>query len=114
MTGRSIKKHICAMPVGKGYARKSKATRYAGGYLLLGLNKQGEKRRKRREQSTAAVAAVAGRRQDGSERAVFVKAEQKRDDDGQSTAVKHVRAEEPVFRAENKQRDQNPKGRITR
>ena len=22
------------MPVGKGYARKSKATRYAGGYLL--------------------------------------------------------------------------------
>ena len=24
------------MPVGKGYARKSKATRYAGGYLLVG------------------------------------------------------------------------------
>ena len=23
------------MPVGKGYARKSKATRYAGGYLLI-------------------------------------------------------------------------------
>ena len=37
MTGRSIKKHICAMPVVKGYARKSKATRYAGGYLLVGL-----------------------------------------------------------------------------
>ena len=26
------------MPVGKGYARKSKATRYAGGYLLVSLN----------------------------------------------------------------------------
>jgi len=38
MTGRSIQKHICAMPVEKGYARKSKATRYAGGYLLSMLN----------------------------------------------------------------------------
>jgi len=34
VAGRSIKKHICATPVEKGYARKSKATRYAGGYLL--------------------------------------------------------------------------------
>lgn len=73
-----------------------------------------EKKGEKGEKSTAAVAAVARRRQDRSERAVFVKAEQKRDDDGQSTAAKHVRAEEPVFRAENKQSNQNPKGRVTR
>jgi hypothetical protein len=35
MTGRSTKEHICATPVVKGYARKCKANRYAGGYLLL-------------------------------------------------------------------------------
>ena len=28
------KKYICATPVVKGYARKCKATRYAGRYLL--------------------------------------------------------------------------------
>lgn len=72
-----------------------------------------EKKEKKGEKSTA-VAAVARRRQDRSECAVFVKAEQKRDDDRQSAAAKHVRAEEPVFRAENKQSNQNPKGRITR
>ena len=73
-----------------------------------------EKKGEKGEKSTAAVAAVAARRQNGSERTVLVKAEQKRDDDRQSAATKRVRAEEPVFRAENKQSNQNPKGRITR
>ena len=49
--------------------------------FCLGKNKQGEKGEKG-EKSTAAVAAVASWRQDRSERAIFVKAEQKRDDDG--------------------------------
>lgn len=40
--------------------------------------------------AVAAIAAVARRRQNGRERTVFIKAVQKRDEDGQSAATKYV------------------------
>ena len=62
---------------------------------------------------TAAV-AVARRRQDSGKRAVSVQAEQKRRDDRQAATAEHVRAEDPVFRAEYEQCDKDPKGNVTR
>ena len=50
----------------------------------------------------AVMVAVARRGQQRSKRSVFVKAEQKRDDDGESAAAENVGAERTVFRAENK------------
>ena len=58
----------------------------------------------------AAIAAVAARCEDGGKGAVFVKAEKQSEHDGQSTAAKHVGTENTVFRAEDKQCDENPKG----
>ena len=57
--------------------------------------------------------AAALRGQNRSERSVFIKAEQQRDDDRQSAAAENVRAENPVFRSKNEQSDKNPKGHIT-
>ena len=57
--------------------------------------------------------AAALRRQNRGKCSVFIKAEQQRDNDGQSAATENVRAENPVFRAENEQSDKNPKGHIT-
>ena len=70
---------------------------------------------RQRKHSTAAATAIATARrgQDGSERSVFIKAEQKRDDDGKTAAAERVGAENPVFRAEYKQSDKDPKGSIT-
>ena len=70
---------------------------------------------KSKEKSTAvAVArAVASRRQNGRKRTVFVQAEQKRDQDGQTATVKDVGAEHTVFRAKYEQSNENPKGSVT-
>ena len=57
--------------------------------------------------------AVAGRGKQGRHGAVFVKAEEKGDYNGQAAAVKNVRAERAIFRAKNKQRDKNPKGYVS-
>ena len=50
---------------------------------------------------TATVARARGREECG-ERAVFIKAEQKRNDNGQSTAAEDIRTENAVLRAEDK------------
>ena len=52
--------------------------------------------------AVAVMVAVARRSQQRSKRSIFVKAEQKRDDDGESAAAENVGAERTVFRAENK------------
>ena len=57
--------------------------------------------------------AVARGSENCGKRSVFIKTVHKRDKDGKTAAVKDVRAEETVFRAENKQSDKNPKGAIT-
>jgi hypothetical protein len=59
----------------------------------------------------AAIAAVGG--EERGKRSVFIQTVQQSDNDGQRAAAKGVRAENTVFRAEHKQRNQNPKGRIT-
>lgn len=80
----------------------------------IGLRSFCKIRRKNEEKlATAVAAAVTRRRQDSGKRTVFVKAEQKRDDDGQAAAAENVGAEEAVLRAENEQRDKNPKGNVT-
>ena len=43
---------------------------------------------------------------------LFVQTEQEREDNRQSATAEDVRTEETVFRAENKQCDQNPKGDV--
>ena len=48
------------------------------------------------------AAAVARRGEQGSERAVFVETEEKRQNDGQSASAEQVGTEETVFRTENK------------
>ena len=57
--------------------------------------------------------AVARRRQNRRERAVFIQAVQKRNDDGKRATAQNVRTENPVFRAEYKQSDKDPKGYVT-
>ena len=59
------------------------------------------------------MASVAGRRQKGRKRAVFVKAEKQSDNNGKSAAAENVRAEDTVFRAEHEQSNKNPKGNVT-
>ena len=59
----------------------------------------------------AAAVAVGGKK--GRKRSVLIKAIQKRYDDGQATAAQNVRAENAVLAAEYKQRDQDPKSRVT-
>lgn len=83
----------------------------AGSVLPQG-NVKGDK-----EKSLATAVAVAvtvtRRRQDGRKRAVFIKAEQQRDDDGQSAAAEDVGTEHSILRAENEQCDKDPKGNVT-
>ena len=52
-------------------------------------------------------------RQQTAKSAVFIKAIQKGKDDRKSATGEETFAENPVFRAENKQRDQNPKSGVT-
>ena len=64
--------------------------------------------------TTAATTAVAGRGKKGSKRTVLIQTEKKCQNDRQTAAAEYVRAENSVFRAENKQCDKNPKGGVTR
>ena len=57
---------------------------------------------KKVRKSVTATPAMAGRGKDSRQRSVFVKTEQQCDDDGQSAAAKDIRAENTVFRAEDK------------
>jgi hypothetical protein len=61
----------------------------------------------------AAILAAAVGGENIGQRSVFVQAIQKRDDDGKSTAIQHVRAENPVLTTEHEKRNQNPESRIT-
>ena len=69
--------------------------------------------RRKKSQSATAVAAVTRRGEDCGQRTVLVQTEKQSDNDRQATAAKNVRAEETVFRAEDKQSDENPKGAVT-
>ena len=68
-------------------------------------------RRKSLAAGTAAV-AVARRGKNTGKRTVLVKAEKQSDDNGKTATAKHVRAEDTVLRAENKQCDKDPKGYV--
>ena len=59
----------------------------------------------------ARIAAVGGKQR--GKRSVFIQTVQQSDNDGKGAAAKSVRAENTVFRAKHKQRNQNPKGRVT-
>ena len=63
--------------------------------------------------AAAAATAITRRRQQSGERAVFVKAEQQSNENRQSATAKNVGTENTVFRAENEQSNQYPKGDIT-
>ena len=52
--------------------------------------------------TTTAAATVAGRGKKGSKRTILIQAEKERYDDGQTAAAEYVRAEQSVFRAEDK------------
>ena len=54
--------------------------------------------------------AGARRGKDARQSSIFVKAEEKGDDDGKSTTAKYIRAETTIFCTENKQCNKNPKG----
>ena len=60
-----------------------------------------------------ATAMAAGRSENGRERTVFIQAVQKRNHDRKSATAKNTFAEDPVFRPENKERNQNPKGGVS-
>ena len=60
-----------------------------------------------------AATAVAGRGEQCRQGAVFVKAEEECNNDGQATAVKNPRTESAVFSAEYKQRNKNPQGYVS-
>ena len=65
------------------------------------------------EKRSMAAATAARRREQARQSTVFVKAEKKSNHDRQATAVKDARTERAVFRAENKQSNQNPKGYVS-
>ena len=71
--------------------------------------KEKEKRWKRAN-LTAATTATARRGKQRGKRSIFVKAEEKGDDDGKSTTAKYIRAETTILCTENKQCNKNPKG----
>lgn len=52
--------------------------------------------------TTTAASAGAGRGEKGSKRTVLIQAEKKRQNDRQTAAAEYVRAEQAVFRAEDK------------
>ncbi len=60
-----------------------------------------------------AATAAARRGEQGRQSAVFVKAEEKCDYNGQAAAVKNICTERSVFSAEYKQCDKNPKGYVS-
>ncbi len=60
-----------------------------------------------------AAATAARRREQARQSTVFVKAEKEGNHDRQATAIKDARTERAVFRAENKQSNQNPKGYVS-
>ena len=62
--------------------------------------------------ATTTAVTVASGRQNGRQRAVFVKAIQKCNHDRQTATAKYVGAEEAVLRAEDKQSNENPKGGV--
>ena len=62
--------------------------------------------------AAAAATAITRRGKQGRKRTVSVKAEKQSDDDRQSATAENIRAEEAVFRAEDKQSNQNPKGDV--
>lgn len=72
-----------------------------------------EKKRLRKSAAGIAVATTVMGGEDCAKRSVFIKAIQKRDNDGKSTAAQYVRAEAAVLRAEYEQRYEDPKGRVT-
>ena len=69
--------------------------------------------KRRRILAATAVLATARRRQKRTQRTVFIKAIKQCQNDGQPTAAQYVRAEDPVFAAENEKCNQNPKSRVT-
>ena len=61
----------------------------------------------------AAAAATTRRGEDSGERSVLVQAIEQGEDDGQAAAAQNAVAETPVFRAQNEQSNENPRGGIT-
>ena len=61
----------------------------------------------------AVTRTTARRGKDACKSAVFVKAEKQRNDDGQTATAQYVRVDEAVLRAENEQRNKDPKGNVT-
>ena len=57
--------------------------------------------------------AAARRGEQRRQRTVFIKAEEERDNNRQTTAVKKICAESTVFRADYKQSNKNPKGYVS-
>ena len=106
MTGKRLSrcKRICSPT-----RRKNGVGVNAGSVLPQG-NVKGDKEK---SLATAVAVTVTRRCQDGRKRAVFIKAEQQRDDDGQSAAAEDVGTEHSVLRAENEQCDKDPKGNVT-
>ena len=62
--------------------------------------------------ATTVAGATAGGGKKGSERSVFVQAEEERQNNGQTATAEYVRAERAVFRTEYKQSNENPKGKV--
>lgn len=61
----------------------------------------------------ATAMATARRGKNGRKRTVFIQTVQKRHDDRQSATAEEAFAENPVFRAENEKRNEDPKGSIS-
>jgi hypothetical protein len=57
--------------------------------------------------------ATARRRQKRTQRTIFIKTIEQRQDDGKPTAAQYVGAKNPVFAAKDEECNQNPKSRVT-
>ena len=63
--------------------------------------------------SVAAAPASARRGEDSGKRSVLVQTVEKRENNRQTAAAQDTFAETSVFRAQNEQRNENPKGGVT-
>ena len=108
-------RHIFSLKISKripGMAKIKNRGRYHRPRFCLHSNVK-EKNEGKQSVAAAATATTTRRSKQRSQRAVSIKTEEQSCDDRQSASAENIRAEEPVFRTENKQSDKDPKGYVT-